>query len=707
VGYLGNWWPVVCSGVALVAFAPPVWAKTPAEVEAVAEAVTVKIEQNNKIGTGVIVHKQGKVYSLVTNRHVVCGSGLCDQLPSGRQYRLSLSDGQKIQVSAKNIQLLGQDLDLAVIQFASNRSYPIARVADPGKLRTEDEVFTAGFPEVSGQFGFGQGKAIAVVNRRIKGDRGGYSVVYDSPTLPGMSGGGVFNRNGDLVAIHGQGDRYKSGTDVSDDSRVGEKIGLNRGIPIRWLVQGLGERGITVGGRTSLIRVAPPQVPEMADEYFIAGFNKFVDPGIDIKAGKTEAIGSFTKAIQLNSRYSDAYFMRAYSYDQIGESRNAWADYDRAIALNPNYALAYNNRGALKADKLNDPQGALSDYNKAIALTPNSALAYNNRGNLKQEKLNDPQGALADYNKAITLTPNSAEPYNNRGSLKHLKLNDPHGALADYNKAITLNPNYPNACNNRGVLKYPELNDPQGALADYNKAITLNPNYANAYSNRGNLKGDKLNDLQGALADYNQAIALNPNHTNAYYNRGNLKANQLNDPQGALADYNQAIILNPNQASTYYNRGNLKGEKLNDFQGALADYNQAIILNPNYTSAYVNRGNLKYQKLNDPQGALADYNRVVALNPNYANAYYNRGILKQEKLNDPQGALADYNQAIALNSNFVDAYGARGVLKVTVLKDRPGGIADLRQAARLARAQGQTQILQVTLGILNQLGATE
>jgi tetratricopeptide (TPR) repeat protein len=613
VGYLGNWLPVVWSGVALVAFAPPVVAKTPAEIETVAKAVTVKIEHNDKIGTGVIVHKQGQVYSLVTNRHVVCGSGLCDQLPSGRQYRLSLPDGQQIQVSTNDIQLLGQGLDLAVIQFASNRSYPLARLADPGKFRAQDEVFTAGFPEISRQFGFDEGTAIAVVNRRIKGDRGGYSVVYDSPTLPGMSGGGVFNRDGDLVAIHGQGDRYKSGTEIGNDSdsRVGEKIGLNRGIPIRWLVQELGERGMIVEGRRALsaIRAASTQLPEIADEYFILGFNKWVDPGTDITAGKREAIGSFTKAIQLNSRYSHAYYMRAYGHYQIGEAQNALADYDRAIALNPSYTNAYNNRGALK-DDLNDPQGALADYNQALALNPNYAEVYFNRGNLKQKKLNDPQGALADYNKAISLRESSAN-------------------------------------------------------------------------------------------------ALNLNLAGFYVSRGNLKYEKLNDPQGALADFNQAISLNSNLAGAYVNRGILKYQNLNDFQGALADYNRAITINPNLVESYLNRGILKYQNLNNPQGALADFNRAIALNPNYAEAYLNRGLLKVDKLNDSQGALADFNRAIALNQNYVNAYGARGLLKAIALKDRPGGIADLRQAARLARSQGQTQLLQSIIGVLNQLGATE
>jgi tetratricopeptide (TPR) repeat protein len=615
MAYLGNWWPVVLGGVAVVALVSPAMAKTPEAIEALAKTVTVKIEYERAIGTGVIVYRQGQVYSLVTNRHVVCGSGLCTKLPAGRRYRLSLPDGQQIKVNANNIKLLGKDLDLALIQFASSRNYAVTRVAAPGKLKTSEPVFTSGFPEEYREFGFGQGEAIAVVNRRIQGDQGGYSVIYDSPTLPGMSGGGVFNSDGDLVAIHGRGDKYRTNTELGDDSRLGNKIGLNRGIPVRWLIQSLGEMGIVVGERIPLsaIRVAATQVPEVADEYFITGFNRYVEPGADVIAGKKEAIQSFTKAIQLNARYSRAYFMRAYAYAQISEFQNALADYSQAIALNPKYAEAYNNRGSLKHEKLNDPQGALADYNQAIALNPNLADAYYNRGLLQDEQLNNPQGALADFNKAITLNPNLADAYVSRGILKDEQLNDPPGALADFNQAIALNPNLAQAYNNRGILKKKKLNDPQGALADYNQAIALNPNYTDAYYNRGLLKDEQLNDPQGALADYNQAIALKPKFARAHNNRGLLKQNQLNDPQGALADYNQAIALNPKDALAYSNRAALKYQKLNDPHGALADYNQAIALNPNSAKVYGIRGLLKAVELNDRPGGIADLRQAARL----------------------------------------------------------------------------------------------
>jgi tetratricopeptide (TPR) repeat protein len=602
--------PLVGCTAALVLFADAAVAKSPAEIEAIARSVSIEIQiiGQDRVGSGVIIHRKGDLYTLITNRHVACGSRSC-RLPAQQIYQLGTSDEQRYRVPATSVKLMGGDLDLAIIQFHSNRSYPIAQVAEPGSLKVDDAVYTAGFPRGQGWL-FSEGKARAVVNKRLVDDLGGYTVVYDAETLPGMSGGGAFDQNGRLVAIHGYGDRYKENTQAEEvastrvKKKVDSKIGLNRGIPVRWIVQGLGKLGILVGNSKPLsqIRVGNPTVAATADEFFIAGFNKLVDPGKDLQAGRRDAVAQFTQAVALNPRYTIAYFLRAYVKDQ-----------------------------------LNDPEGALADYNQAISLNPKDALAYNNRGFLKDEKLNDPEGALADYNQAISLNPQLAEAYNHRGNLKKNKLNDPEGALADYNLAISLNPEFALAYNNRGNLKFQKLNDPQGALADYNLAISIDPKYATAYMNRGSLKFQKLNDPQGALTDYNLAISIDPK----------------------------------------------------------------------YATAYINRGSLKFQKLNDPQGALTDYNLAISIDPKYATAYMNRGSLKDQKLNDTQGALADYSQAISLKPDDADAYYNRGLLKYQKINDTPGAIADFRTAAKLFRAQGQTQYLQLALEQLRILGATE
>jgi Tfp pilus assembly protein PilF len=464
-----------CSA-ALAAFVQPVSAKSVAEIEQIARSVSV--EMISSVGSGVLVHRQGDLYTVVTNRHVVCKEKkLCDEPGVRSSYQLKTTDGQVYQVGRSAIKLLkdagGNKLDLAIVQFRSRRNYAVAQVAEPGSLKVEDAVYTAGFPQGQG-FLFGQGEAQAVVNKRLVGDKGGYIVVYNAETLPGMSGGGAFNSEGRLVAIHGRGDKFTENTEAGSSyvkAEVDSKIGYNRGIPIRWVVQGLGEERIVVGNRRLPRAVQEEAIAAArADEFFIAGFNRFVEPGADVHGGREEAVGQLSQAIALNPKYTVAYLMRAVVNELLSNYPLALADYDQAITLNPKHALAYTNRGNLKADKLNDPQGALADFNQAILLGQlsgntfnlNYANAYYNRGVLKN-KLNDPQGALADYNQAISLNPKYALAYNNRGNLRQtqLNLNDPQGALADYNQAISLrNENLITSiiiafveplCNSRGV----------------------------------------------------------------------------------------------------------------------------------------------------------------------------------------------------------------------------------------------------------------
>lgn len=569
-------------------------------VKQTAKAVTVRIITLNYSGSGVIIQKQGNLYTLVTNKHVVCGKNRpqCTDVLPNEKYIISTPDGGQHEVKAQTVKILSNDLDLVIMQFNSARNYTVAQIADSDTLKAGDAVYIAGFPvDKVGGFAFTTGEVLAAVSKRIEGDFGGYTIIYNAPTQPGMSGGGVFNDQGKIIGIHGVGDIVRRGTldegrDHYDASYlIDKKIGLfNRGVPINRLVERTKIFGINLDVSTSFERTEVTKVGTFAtaDEYFIAGVNRFIEPGRDIKIGKQSVIVLLSKAINLNSKYSFAYFVRGLTYEQLHQYQLALNDYNQAISLNPKYQETYKSRGTLKA-QMNDVREGLADINQAIALNPKDIEAYTIRGNLKSDILN---GRL------------------NTDILTRM-LTNAQDALADYNQAITLAPEDPRLYYNRGIVKGTLLNDGRGALVDFNQAIDRDPKYVYAYYNRGLLK-DQLHDIQGALADYNQAIALAPQDTESYNNRGILKADQLNDRKGALADFNQAIALNPHNLESYYNRGALK-MKLNDGRGALADFNQVIALNPQSPQSYINRGILKEKKLHDKAGAIADFRQAARI----------------------------------------------------------------------------------------------
>ncbi len=67
------------------------------------------------------------------------------------------------------------------------------------------------------------------------------------------------------------------------------------------------------------------------------------------------------------------------THDELGKYQFAIEDYNQAIALNPQDADAYNNRGYTYY-LLKKYEEAMEDFNQAIALAPQYAKAYNNRG---------------------------------------------------------------------------------------------------------------------------------------------------------------------------------------------------------------------------------------------------------------------------------------------------------------------------------------
>jgi len=175
-----------------------------------------------------------------------------------------------------------------------------------------------------------------------------------------------------------------------------------------------------------------------------------------------------------------------------GDHDRAIAAFSEAIRLDPNYAMAFNNRGVAHVNK-GDNDRAIADYTEAIRLDPKYALAFLNRG-IAFGKKGDIDRAITDFTEAIRLDPNNSQALNNRG-FAYASKGDNDRAIADYTEAIRLDPNNSQALNNRGFA-YASKGDNDRAIADYNEAIRLNPQYAAAFCNRGRAKL-KINDASG------------------------------------------------------------------------------------------------------------------------------------------------------------------------------------------------------------------
>lgn len=115
--------PLIASEVAL--------SLTESEINKIAGEITVRIDGQNRGGSGVIVEKQGDTYYVLTNWHVVNKVG---------DYQVRTPDGEMHPVYYSLIKQV-PNVDLAVVPFTSSQNYPVAETGDPTQLIQGKPVF--------------------------------------------------------------------------------------------------------------------------------------------------------------------------------------------------------------------------------------------------------------------------------------------------------------------------------------------------------------------------------------------------------------------------------------------------------------------------------------------------------------------------------------------------------------------------------------
>ena len=200
----------------------------------------------------------------------------------------------------------------------------------------------------------------------------------------------------------------------------------------------------------------------------------------------------------------------------LGQLNEAVEAFEKAIAIGPGYADAYNNMGTTLQDQ-GKREEAIEAYNKALAIKPDYAEAYYNLGNTLQD-----QGKL-------------------------------EGSIEAYNKALVFRPDYGDAYCNIGNA-FQEQGELDEALEAYKKALFHKYDFAKAYCNMGNVLKDQ-GKLDEALEAYTRALSHKYDFAEAYCNMG-VTLNDQGKPEEAIAVYNKALSLKPDYPEAYYNLGN-------------------------------------------------------------------------------------------------------------------------------------------------------
>lgn len=471
---------------------------TAVEVETIARSaaeMTVRID-GRETGSGAIVDRAGNTYTVLTNWHVVDSQG---------SYTVRTPDGEQHPVIADTIVYL-PNVDLAMVQFESDRAYPIATKAE---AISGSEIYLAGWtdpfpgvPERSYLF------LSATLESPLTPPEQGYEIWHDNPATPGTSGGPILDNRGHLVGINGRAIVHR-----------GSEKAFGLGIPLETFL-------------TSRNRFTPAQSD--------AALTDELDRGqTQVKAGDlASAIVHFTRAIETGKNAFNAYLARGHAQTDLANYEEAISDYTRVLQFDSDNLAALAGR-AYAYFQLENYNNAIADYTSAIAIQEDFSYFYGLRGGAY---LFDGQirPSITDFDRAIALDPQVAVPYLLRGAA-YLNLGEIDRALADYDRAITVAPDYPQAYLLRGFLRS-DRGDYPGALADLTSAIELDENNGELYRRRGDVYG-LIQDYERAIADYTSAIELDPEDADAYLARALIYQRSLGEPEKAISDLEAAARL--------------------------------------------------------------------------------------------------------------------------------------------------------------------
>ncbi len=277
-----------------------------------------------------------------------------------------------------------------------------------------------------------------------------------------------------------------------------------------------------------------------------------------------DAIDQFTKAINIDPEYAQAYVERSRSYEATGDLQSAADDLKRALTFEQKQAGLFFEAAQLNF-KLNHFPYALELVNSSLLLDKKSEAGYRLLGRI-QMALEDYSNALVSINKSLVLQEN-AENYFYRGQLS-IKMKNYNQAETDYKAAISRDPKLLDAHLALASLQL-LINKPQEAMQSCNTVLTTDPNNQEALLIRSRIYV-KLTEYPKAIDDLSKIIFSNPEDKEMYLIRGSYYQ-EFTQHQQAINDFSKALLIDSKFSEAIYKRA-YSYEQIGDFKAAIKDY---------------------------------------------------------------------------------------------------------------------------------------
>ena len=473
----------------------------------------------------------------------------------------------------------------------------------------------------------------------------------------------------------------------------------------------LGNKGVALGnlGKYQEASTCFDKAIEINSRYADAWSNKGT---VQVKLGlHREALACFDKALEINPRHANAWHNKGLALFNLVRHQEAIACFDKAIEINSRYAGAWSHKGTALG-KLGKHQEAIACFDEALEINPRDAEIWSNKGN-ELTNLGRYQEAFTCFNRAIEINPLFDNAWTSKGAALG-KLGKHQEAIACFDEAVEINPRDTIIWNNKGDALV-NLGRHQEAIACFDMAIEINSRNVEAWSNKGTALG-KLGRHQEALACFDKALEINPRDAKAWYNKGLglvilgrhqeaispfQKFIDIAPPQCAArirkveeaihqfkGSYDNTIEINSRNVEAWSNKGTALGE-LSKHQEALAYFDKALEINPRDAVTLYNKGNALFH-LGMQQDALACYDSALEMNPRDAAAWSNKGTALGN-WGRYQEALECFNKAIEINPRDAEAWNNRGIM-LGVLGRSYEAISSLQKFIELTSPQYTSQV---------------
>jgi tetratricopeptide (TPR) repeat protein len=298
-----------------------------------------------------------------------------------------------------------------------------------------------------------------------------------------------------------------------------------------------------------------------------------------------DAIDQFSKAIELDGQYTDAYAARAAAYEKIFKLREAIADYLRASTFDVKEP-SHHCEAARLYNLINEPKKAIESANNALEVDKKNLNALNQKASALIQ--------LEQYKNALDVANASIE--NKKTSMGYYYHGKASVGLKDFEKA-----------------EY-----------DFGRAVYYDDNNIEAYVELAKTL-TVLNKLEEAVTKCDKGLEKDKNNVNILIAKAQVFQKKRDYPT-AINNLSQALLVaKPDEKHHVYTlRGNMYKE-FGQHDAAINDFTQVITEDKDNFDALYSRAS-SFEATFKYKAAIKDYEKLLKLSPYNETA---RNLLKE------------------------------------------------------------------------------